>query len=160
MPGADSAAAGPATIRRVVTGHDSDGRSIIVLDQMLPATHTGAALDPRTLTEIWATTKAEPPARARASPTLGPQSTEMRVVDMMPGSRRELHRTDTIDYGIVILGEIHLVLERAETTLRSGDIVVQRGTLHAWHNRTSQVARIAFVNMSGQVTDLGRCPQV
>ncbi len=159
MSGADIAA-GPATVRRVVTGHDTDGKSIIVLDEMLPATRTGGALDSRALTEVWATTKAQSRGPARASPTLGPASTEMRVVDMSPGSHRELHRTDTIDYGIVIFGEIHLVLERGETALRSGDIVVQRGTLHAWHNRTNQVARIAFVNMSDQVTDLARCPQV
>ena len=76
------------------------------------------------------------------------------------GSRREMHRTDTVDYGIVLAGEVYLLLEREETLLRTGDVVVQVGTNHAWHNRSGGVARMAFVNVSGQVTDAQRCPEV
>jgi mannose-6-phosphate isomerase-like protein (cupin superfamily) len=61
-----------------------------------------------------------------------------------------MHRTETVDYGIVLEGEITAVLEGTETVLRAGDICVQRGTNHAWHNRTDAVARVAFILLSGQ----------
>lgn len=91
---------------------------------------------------------------------LGPNATEIRVVEMPPGCRREMHRTNTVDYGLVLCGELTVVLERGETVLQPGDIIVQRGTNHLWHNRSDAPARIAFVNMSGQTTDRDRCPDV
>ena len=136
-------------LRRVVTGHDGAGKSIIALDDM-PATESlGSGEDRRELTEVWATVSKE---------TAG--ASEFRVVELLPGSRREMHRTDTVDYGIVLAGEVHLLLEQEETLLRTGDVVVQRGTTHAWHNRSDQVARMAFINLSGQATDQQRCPEV
>ncbi|AJR24181.1 cupin domain-containing protein [Sphingobium sp. YBL2] len=60
-----------------------------------------------------------------------------------------MHRTETVDYGVVIEGEIVLVLDDSEVTLRPGDVCVQRGTNHAWSNRTDQVARIAFILIDG-----------
>lgn len=56
-----------------------------------------------------------------------------------------MHRTETIDYGIVLEGEIVLVMDEGETTVKAGDIVIQRGTNHAWANRTDSSCRIAFV---------------
>ncbi|GIE78456.1 cupin [Actinoplanes philippinensis] len=64
-----------------------------------------------------------------------------------------MHRTQTVDYAIVIDGEITLVLDGGETTLRAGDIVVQRGTGHAWANRSSANCRVAFILIDGQYTD-------
>ncbi|MEU6147702.1 cupin domain-containing protein [Streptomyces sp. NPDC047081] len=64
-----------------------------------------------------------------------------------------MHRTQTIDYGIVIEGELTLVLDDGETTLRAGDIVIQRGTNHAWANRSAANCRVAFVLIDGQYTD-------
>ena len=141
-------------LRRVVTGHDPEGKSMIALDDQpaASASASGGTADPRDPTEIWATLSAETAADSATS--------EFRVVDLPPGSRREMHRTDTVDYGIVLAGEVHLVLEREETVLRSGDVVVQRGTSHAWHNRAGRPARLAFINLGGQVTDEGRCPEV
>lgn len=60
-----------------------------------------------------------------------------------------MHRTETVDYGIVLEGEIHLVLTDSETKLGPGDIVVQRGTDHAWANRSDRVARMAFILLDG-----------
>lgn len=60
-----------------------------------------------------------------------------------------MHRTETVDYGIVLEGEIHLVLTDSETRLGPGDIVVQRGTDHAWANRSGRVARMAFILLDG-----------
>lgn len=64
-----------------------------------------------------------------------------------------MHRTETIDYGIVLEGELVLILDRGETTVRAGDIVVQRGTNHAWANRSGKVCRIAFILVDGQFVD-------
>jgi len=60
-----------------------------------------------------------------------------------------MHRTQTIDYGVVIDGEIHLVLDDSETLLRRGDVVIQRGTNHAWANRSGRSCRMLFVLVDG-----------
>ena len=60
-----------------------------------------------------------------------------------------MHRTDTVDYGIVLEGEVWLVVDDGETRLSPGDVVIQRGTNHAWSNRTDAVARMAFVLLDG-----------
>jgi hypothetical protein len=61
-----------------------------------------------------------------------------------------MHRTETVDYGIVIDGELTLIVDRGETTIKAGDVVVQRGTNHAWANRSGKNCRIAFVLIDGQ----------
>ena len=60
-----------------------------------------------------------------------------------------MHRTETIDYGIVLEGELVLIMDEGETTVRAGDIVVQRGTNHAWANRSGRNCRICFVLIDG-----------
>jgi hypothetical protein len=64
-----------------------------------------------------------------------------------------MHRTETVDYGIVLEGEIYLVVDKGETLVRAGDVVVQRGTNHAWSNRSGRNCRIAFILIDGQFTD-------
>ena len=64
-----------------------------------------------------------------------------------------MHRTETIDYGIVLEGEVTLILDDSETTLQAGDIVVQRGTNHAWSNRGDKPCRIAFILVGGKYSD-------
>jgi len=67
------------------------------------------------------------------------------------GSRHPyMHRTETIDYGIVLEGEITLVLDEGETVVRAGDIVIQRGTNHGWANRSGRNCRIAFILIDGK----------
>lgn len=61
-----------------------------------------------------------------------------------------MHRTETLDYGIVTEGEIWLVVDEEEVQLKKGDIVVQRGTNHAWSNRTDQMARMVFILLDGR----------
>jgi hypothetical protein len=67
------------------------------------------------------------------------------------GSRHAfMHRTETVDYGIVIEGEITLIMDVGETVVRAGDIVIQRGTNHGWSNRSGKVCRIAFILIDGK----------
>jgi hypothetical protein len=61
-----------------------------------------------------------------------------------------MHATDTVDYAIVLEGEIWSVMDEGETLLRAGDVLIQRGTNHAWANRSGKTARIAFVLMDGK----------
>ena len=60
-----------------------------------------------------------------------------------------MHKTDTVDYAIVLEGEIWSVMDEGETLMRAGDVLVQRGTNHAWANRSDKTARIAFVLIDG-----------
>jgi mannose-6-phosphate isomerase-like protein (cupin superfamily) len=64
-----------------------------------------------------------------------------------------MHRTETIDYGIVLEGELTLILDEGETVVRAGDIVIQRGTNHGWANRSGKHCRIAFILIDGQYHD-------
>ncbi len=64
-----------------------------------------------------------------------------------------MHRTQTLDYGIVLEGELTLVVDHGETTVRAGDIVIQRGTNHAWANRSDRNCRVAFVLIDGRFVD-------
>jgi hypothetical protein len=69
------------------------------------------------------------------------------------GPHALMHRTETVDYGIVLAGEVWLVVDEGETRLLPGDVVVQRGTNHAWSNRTDETARMAFVLVDGVFAD-------
>jgi quercetin dioxygenase-like cupin family protein len=148
------------TPRRVVTGHDDDGRSVVLFDAPTPTTATldnGAAFH-----EVWATSEtpapigaaepAEPTARPLQVPP-DPRGTIVHVIDMPPGAVAPMHRTRTIDYGVVLDGEVDLELDDGSmVTMSSGDVVVQRGTAHAWHNRSSSTVRMFFVNIDGDFT--------
>ncbi len=123
-------------VRRVVTGTDADGKSAIVSDTIAPGVETPG----RIAFELWATS---------ASSSGG---TTIRIVEMPAGAQREMHRSDTVDYCVVLQGELFLILERAETLLQAGDVVVQQGTFHGWANRSPEAARIAFINMTGQTS--------
>lgn len=67
----------------------------------------------------------------------------------IPGRHPLMHRTESIDYGIVLEGQIVLLLDEAEVVLGAGDVVVQRGTIHAWTNRTDTITRMLFILTDG-----------
>jgi mannose-6-phosphate isomerase-like protein (cupin superfamily) len=111
--------------------------------------------------EIWNSTRPVPVLSAHESEpnerafTIMPVSGHLlRIIEIYPpsqgGKRTVMHRTRTVDYVVVIKGEIVLVLDDSEVTLRTGDVVVQRGTDHAWENRSSQPARMAFFHIDAQ----------
>jgi mannose-6-phosphate isomerase-like protein (cupin superfamily) len=168
-------------IRRVVTGHNSKGKSVIVSDGASP--HV-LALPGRTdfgLTNLWVTEGSpasnEGNADAAARPIVlepPPGGTIFRVVEFPPdkaaggfdreaafaamgaghamdpdGSRHPgMHKTASVDYAIVLSGEIHAVMDEGETLLRAGDCLVQRGTNHAWSNRSDAPCLVAFILVS------------
>jgi quercetin dioxygenase-like cupin family protein len=142
-------------VRRIVTGHDAGGRSVVLDDCAPPVTH---GVKGATFYEIWRTPAAPAPITPDESePTdralqVGPDSgggTVIRVIDFEPGAISPMHRTASVDYGIVLAGEMTLVLTGSETPLQVGDVVVQRGTDHAWANRSDHVATMAFILVDG-----------
>lgn len=69
--------------------------------------------------------------------------------DKREGAHPGMHRTDTVDYAIILEGEIWAVMDEGETLMRAGDVLIQRGTNHAWANRSKKTARVAFVLLDG-----------
>ncbi|TMV88624.1 cupin domain-containing protein [Thioclava sp. BHET1] len=67
----------------------------------------------------------------------------------IPGRHPLMHRTESVDYGIVLEGQIVLLLDEEEVVLEQGDMVVQRGTIHAWTNRTNEITRMLFILTDG-----------
>jgi len=148
--------------RRVVTGHDRSGKSVVLSDGPPPQHHPmhGAEVG-ADFFEIWNSTRPVPLLSAQESEpnerafTIMPVSGHLlRIIEIYPpsqgGKRTVMHRTRTVDYVVVIKGEIVLVLDDSEVTLRAGDVLVQRGTDHAWENRSSQPARMAFFHIDAQ----------
>jgi quercetin dioxygenase-like cupin family protein len=78
------------------------------------------------------------------------------VIDFPPGNAAHMHRTETIDYVIVLEGEIEMDMDRSTVRLKAGDVMVQRGTNHAWANRGSTRARVAFVLIDAEPIGIGQ----
>jgi hypothetical protein len=154
-----------STVRRIVTGHDASGKSVFLSVGEPPQFH-GRPPGPTVFYELWNTAQA--PARITATEDREPNDrlplrlppdaggTIIRILDLHPGHVQALaprddgrhpgmHRTRTIDYGIVLEGSLWLMLDDSEVLCEPGDVVIQRGTAHAWENRSNAVARIAFV---------------
>ncbi len=161
-------------VRRVVTGHDASGKSVVISDGTPAQDHPmrGPAVG-ADFTEIWSTSEPVPALgslpegepTARPFTIMPPSGHLIRVIDIYPpsmgGHRTVMHRTRTLDYAVVIEGEIVLVLDDSEVVLGPGEVVVQRGTDHAWENRTDKVTRMAFFHIAGEFSDelLAKLPQ-
>lgn len=148
----------PAIPRRVVTGHDASGTSVFAADGPVPVVRTAA--DGALFYEVWGTDAMPVPiGSAEPDPTAGaltvppgPNGTKIRINEFPPGVVSPVHRTQSVDYGIVLDGEVALVLDDSEKVLRAGDVVVQRGTSHRWENRSENTARMAFILIDGAFT--------
>ena len=168
-------------VRRVVTGHDAKGRSVLLMDGLAPNVKEMASMPGLALTDLWETKGA--PARNEGATDdadrpvrLEPprNGTILRIVEFPPDAHwrsradaREafgsigaghapdrhssdpmMHKTATVDYIIVLKGEIHAIMDEGETLLKAGDILVQRGTNHSWSVRGHEPCVIAAVLVS------------
>jgi hypothetical protein len=155
--------------RRVVTGHDKNGKSIVLSDGPPPQNHPmhGSAIG-ADFFEMWSDTDVVPRLTSvpstesaerndRPFTIMPPAGHLIRVIDIYPpqmgGKRTVMHRTRTLDYAVVIEGEVVLVLEDSEALLKKSDVVVQRGTNHAWENRSEKIARMVFFHIDAQFSD-------
>jgi quercetin dioxygenase-like cupin family protein len=142
-------------LRRVVTGHDANGKAFVWKDGQPPRQFSGA--DKVVATLVWATDAT--PFDYRGDEDMGERrlgiappagGTRFSVVEIQPGNAPYLHRTDSIDYVICLQGEIEMQLDGAASVrLAAGDVLVQRGTNHAWVNRGPGVCRLAVVLIDG-----------
>lgn len=169
--------------RRVVTGHDASGRSMLQEDRDSPFVLASAAGRGPFVIDLWKT-HSSPADNAGGEPcspeiTLAPpaQGSVLRIVEFPPdrsymagwnpndtfealghaldsGAAAQptpgMHKTRSLDYAIVLSGEIWAVMDQGETLLQSGDVLIQRGTNHGWSNRGDTPARVAFVLMDAQ----------
>jgi quercetin dioxygenase-like cupin family protein len=145
--------------RRIVTGHDSSGRSVVLSDGPGPRS---LDIGPAAFHELWVTERMpvpidadepEPTARPIRTPP-PPNGVMVRFTEMSPGAESPMHRTETVDVGVVLEGETWLLLDDgSETRVGPGDAVVQRGTNHAWANRSDRPVRMLFVLIDGALTD-------
>jgi quercetin dioxygenase-like cupin family protein len=137
-------------VQRVVTGHDADGRAIfksedVTPTRMIPSGDASFLLLWTTPT-VPADNNDETDGRLRDAGLTLNRGSVIRIVDMLPGKQSPMHRTNSIDYGIVMSGEIELELDDGQvTTVREGGIIVQRGTNHLWRNVTDTPCRIGFI---------------
>lgn len=179
-------------IRRIVTGHDSNGRAVILEDRAAPTIRHNPAHHGHVSVEMWKTEGAPVAVTAeQPDPTTGPKQihppqhgTVFRISEIPPetdemrnmgpdqvaevfkafgnsnistfGKAQRhpfMHRTESIDYAVVLEGEVYLVLDDSEVLVSAGDVVIQRGTNHAWSNRSGKPARMLYVLIDGKFDD-------
>jgi mannose-6-phosphate isomerase-like protein (cupin superfamily) len=165
-------------VRRVLTGHDSQGKSTIISDGLAPNLKEIGAGSGLAITELWetgaapASNEGHSDAGNRAVRLEPPKNgTVFRIVEFPPDAQWQnradsrkwaealeaghvpdrgssdpmMHKTNSVDYIVVLKGEIHAILDSGETVLRPGDVFVQRGTNHSWSVRGSEPCVIAVV---------------
>lgn len=147
-------------VRRVVTGHDAGGRAVVKIDEVsknVVANRPGASA-----AVIWTTDTIPADNSGDADMSLKKVGTTLaggtvfRVVEFSPGVSPRVHRTDSIDYAVVISGEIDMELEKGnEVHLKAGDVLVQRGTVHCWINRGKSPCVIAFALIDARPVSAG-----
>jgi quercetin dioxygenase-like cupin family protein len=146
-------------VRRIITGHSPDGRAVVIEDEHV----SGRALaempgrTDATFFQLWATLQMPVDnsseavlARGRegsTTTTIGNSfGSVLRIGELAPGTRSPMHRTQSLDYGICLDGECELELDGGDSvTVKPGDVVIQRGTNHRWHNRSDAVCRFAWI---------------
>src|SRR5712672_4614438 len=144
-------------VRRVITGHDERGKAIVASDERMTGVSAPARPD-ISRGEIWSTDKmpvdnSEAAAAAQRKGFVvrhnyvgSGQGTVIRITEFAPGAPKFMHRTETLDYALLLSGECDLELDSGEIVhMKPGDIVVQRGTMHAWVNNGTAPAVFAFI---------------
>lgn len=141
-------------VRRVVTGHDADGKATVLIDE--PVRNVVSSRPGAFSSVIWTTegfpvnNDASADASARKTGTTLDNGTVFRVISFGPGVSPRNHRTDSIDYAVVLSGEIDMALDDEMVHLKAGDVLVQRGTIHNWINNGTEPCIIAFVLIAGK----------
>jgi quercetin dioxygenase-like cupin family protein len=145
-------------VRRVVTGHDANGRAVVKIDEV--SKNVISRRPRQTSCVIWTTesfpvdnTGDDDQGNRQVGTTLN-NGTVFRVVEFAPGVAPRNHRTDSIDYAVIVSGEIDMELDDSVVHLKAGDVVVQRGTIHNWVNRGTAPCVIAFVLIDAKPVEI------
>ena len=146
-------------VRRVVTGHDTSGRAIVKIDEV--AQNIASSRPGASACVVWTTenfpvdnTGTEDAGLRKTGTTLD-NGTVFRVLELAPGVSPRNHRTDSIDYAVVMSGEVDMELDDTTVHLKAGDVLVQRGTIHNWVNRGTEPCVIAFVLIAAKPVTVG-----
>lgn len=146
-------------VRRVVTGHDPQGRAVVRIDETVKNVYSSRPGISASV--VWTTdtmpadnSGADDAGARKVGLTLA-GGTVFRVIEFAPGAAPRVHRTDSIDYAVVISGEIDMALDDAEVHLKAGDVLVQRGTIHNWINRGDKPCIMAFVLIDADPVTVG-----
>lgn len=150
--------------RRVVTGHSNKNVAKVISDGA--ASNTKLPREGVASTLMWCSDQMPvdipigddvEDMGARILGTAPPENgSRFIVMEFAPGIASQMHRTETIDYIAVLSGEIDMDMDDSTVKLRAGDIMVQRGTNHAWVNRSSEPARLAIVLLDAKPLGIGR----
>ena len=181
-------------VRRIVTGHDANGKAVFTEDGGAPSVHTNPRRVGYYLTNLWITDRTPCHVGNDPDPTSRPLTLEppkngtvVRIIEFGPegewtqnldgsgakeafgalgtskastykqGGHPLMHRTETVDYALVLEGEIYAVLDEDERLMKQGDFLVQRGTNHAWANRSGKPCKMLFVLIDGKFDpDIGK----
>ncbi|KAF4307013.1 cupin-type [Botryosphaeria dothidea] len=158
-PTATSQPPGIPPTRRIITGHDASARVIITHDDLVAGSDAsyGVIIQP-----LWSTAELPPDVSSPADKGLADvglhnNGTVLRVVGFPPKTKGEMHRTWTLDYLVVLEGEVTLTLEEGGTAAvaRGGDVMVQQATLHGWENDGDEWARLFCVLVKSQPPVVG-----
>jgi mannose-6-phosphate isomerase-like protein (cupin superfamily) len=180
-------------IRRVVTGHDAQGRSVVVSDGPPTSIKQSPQRPGVVINNLWMSDTMPAQTNGPQDATVKPMGlepaangTNFRIVEFPPetdyigkvsaedakqafgdmGAAHAIqgggqaakprhpfmHKTTTLDYAIVLSGEVYLVLDDSELLMKAGDVCVQRATSHAWSNRSTKPCKIAFILIDGDGT--------
>jgi quercetin dioxygenase-like cupin family protein len=146
-------------LRRVVTGHDANGRAIVKIDEV--SKNLISSRPGQSACVVW-TTESFPVDNTgdandglRQVGTTLNNGTVFRVVEFAPGVAPRNHRTDSIDYTVVVSGELDMEIDDSVVHLQTGDVLVQRGTIHNWVNRGTKPCVIAFVLIDAKPVEVG-----
>ena len=148
-------------IRRVITGHDVEGTAIVKIDET--CSHFREGRPGANICNVW-TTDSAPANNSRSNDdgkregkfTMIENGSVFRIIEFKPGVEQRVHRTDTIDYIVVMSGEIDMELEAGnEVHLTAGDVMVQRGTVHNWINRGSESCVVAVILIHSKPVEAG-----
>ncbi len=170
-------------VRRVLTGHDAEGKSVFIDDGLAPNVKEMASMPGLALTDLWETGAAPASNAGHADAAARPvrlepprNGTILRIVEFPPDSAWRqgadakqafqsigaghakdrassdpmMHKTGTVDYIIVLKGEIYAIMEKGEKLLKAGDILVQRGTNHSWSVRGNEPCIVAAILVSAK----------
>ena len=141
-------------IRRVVTGHDDDGNAIVRIDEICK--NVRSSRERHHSCVAWSTgsfptdNSGLEDGALRDIGSTDPKGTVFRIVSYDPGVSPRTHRTDSIDYAVVISGEIDMEMDGTVVHLKQGDVLVQRGTVHNWINRGAEPCVIAFALIAAE----------
>ena len=146
-------------IRRVVTGHDANGRAVVKIDEVSKNLLSGRPGQMGCV--VWTTEGFPVNNTGDADEGVGQVGTTLnngtvfRVVEFAPGVAPRNHRTDSIDYAVVVSGEIDMELDDTVVHLRAGDVLVQRGTIHNWVNCGTDPCVMAFALIDAKPVEVG-----